>query len=486
MTLRRPPFLSTQFLLVLTGYNLLVLVTVLLAWSGLEPLWSLWLIPPLSLAVTAYVLVTSRRPFRVLAILRHHIGLARKGELHHRTTRARHLGEVGQVAWELNDFMDLIESYFKEINTCFSRVREHDFRRRPLSSGLPGVFASSLDNVGEAVAAMEANHHLLGSSRLNGELNQLNTSHLRGDLDSTQNDLVTISNDMQGIASIARANAEQSGQSEAAANSIGERLDTIAASVEAVNDAGQAMAREWRGIEDALSAISGLAEQTNLLALNAAIEAARAGEAGRGFAVVADEVKNLSTRSKSAALQVQETLASLSSKVHDMLERSQAAASVAEDVRVSVDGFRSVFVRLAQTSHEVIERVEHVTQQSALSRIKMDHVLYKQYGYLALARPTELAQATGQYERLTLWLEREGRELFAGLPGWQALPSVWQTLHDSVVQAVRAISDPAPDEKQVLARMSAAEQASRRFTEALDTLVRPAAASMTPPRLALT
>ena len=233
MTLRRPPFLSTQFLLVLTGYNLLVLVTVLLAWSGLEPLWSLWLIPPLSLAVTAYVLVTSRRPFRVLAILRHHIGLARKGELHHRTTRARHLGEVGQVAWELNDFMDLIESYFKEINTCFSRVREHDFRRRPLSSGLPGVFASSLDNVGEAVAAMEANHHLLGSSRLTGELNQLNTSHLRGDLDSTQNDLVTISNDMQGIASIARANAEQSGQSEAAANSIGERLDTIAASVEA-------------------------------------------------------------------------------------------------------------------------------------------------------------------------------------------------------------------------------------------------------------
>ena len=42
MTLRRPPFLSTQFLLVLTGYNLLVLVTVLLAWSGLEPVWKDW------------------------------------------------------------------------------------------------------------------------------------------------------------------------------------------------------------------------------------------------------------------------------------------------------------------------------------------------------------------------------------------------------------------------------------------------------------
>ena len=368
MTLRRPPFLSTQFLLVLTGYNLLVLVTVLLAWSGLEPLWSLWLIPPLSLAVTAYVLVTSRRPFRVLAILRHHIGLARKGELHHRTTRARHLGEVGQVAWELNDFMDLIESYFKEINTCFSRVREHDFRRRPLSSGLPGVFASSLDNVGEAVAAMEANHHLLGSSRLTGELNQLNTSHLRGDLDSTQNDLVTISNDMQGIASIARANAEQSGQSEAAANSIGERLDTIAASVEAVNDAGQAMAREWRGIEDALSAISGLAEQTNLLALNAAIEAARAGEAGRGFAVVADEVRDLSGRTAHFSQQIRDSLtnmqgsmAATENAINQMAAQDMTFALTSKDeVESAMVGIEDMNRRTGQTVTELRDIADQV------------------------------------------------------------------------------------------------------------------------------
>ncbi|MGM0953618.1 MAG: methyl-accepting chemotaxis protein [Pseudomonadota bacterium] len=139
---------------------------------------------------------------------------------------------------------------------------------------------------------------------------------------------------------------EQINQSVASMNRL---TDQIHSSTETVKK----LAESGKRVGNVMQVIREIADQTNLLALNAAIEAARAGEAGRGFAVVADEVRNLAAKTQEATVEIDEIIASIQSGSQDATEYMQASEVVAQESSESVEAVR-------QTLSDITQRMVNV------------------------------------------------------------------------------------------------------------------------------
>nr|WP_175651383.1 PAS domain-containing methyl-accepting chemotaxis protein [Pseudomonas sp. Marseille-P9899] len=151
-------------------------------------------------------------------------------------------------------------------------------------------------------------------------------------------------------------------------------LQAMSSMADAVNDIGQAvhaLAEQTQSIGSVVDVITSIAEQTNLLALNAAIEAARAGEQGRGFAVVADEVRSLAQRTRASTEEIHQIIASLRAGA----DRAVTSANKGEQIsRDSVHSVEAVQVALSGIS-EAVSRITGMSQQIATASEQQSHVV---------------------------------------------------------------------------------------------------------------
>ncbi len=180
-----------------------------------------------------------------------------------------------------------------------------------------------------------------------------------------------VSNSCHMVASLSQdvQNNSQEGDklSEKTAKSVGELSEKIMASEEIL---GQ-LSSNSENIGGILDSIRGIAEQTNLLALNAAIEAARAGEQGRGFAVVADEVRNLAQRTQESTEEIQTMISCLqdsAEKASSTMSQSQNVVKVClEDSTNTMEKSQKIYGLINQVNDQIIQVSSIAEQQSGVS-----------------------------------------------------------------------------------------------------------------------